>query len=251
MRCRLKLGGPDQAVQARYSLSQTEKSSLSRLAKAITVWSRVLGRHFPWREQDAGAYHKIVAEVLLQRTRAETVGSFYDAFFARYPDWRSLANASVDELEGVLRPIGLWKRRAASLRALAEFAVERDGVFPRSRRLHAQIPAVGQYVSNAIALFQHGKRRPLLDVNMARVIERYIHPRKLVDIRYDPWLQEASAWLVKRGDPVEINWAILDFGALICRARSPLCPECPLHRNCHYFASKVKHGSHRGTVGGG
>ncbi len=65
---------------------------------------------------------------------------------------------------------------------------------------------------------------------MARLIERYIRPRKLADIRYDPWLQEAAHWLVRGDQPVEINWATLDFASAICTARNPRCGTCPLSR---------------------
>ena len=44
-------------------------------------------------------------------------------------------------------------------------------------------------VANAILLVCHEQPEPLLDSNMARVIERVFGPRKLADIRYDPYLQ--------------------------------------------------------------
>lgn len=116
-------------------------------------------------------------------------------------------------LEEVLRPIGLWRRRAVSIKSLATYAAEHDGIFPSDERELSRVPAVEQYVSNAIMLFQHGKARPLVDVNMARVLERYLRPRRLADIRHDPWLQEASHWLVDCDDPVRVNWAALDFAA--------------------------------------
>lgn len=105
--------------------------------------------------------------------------------------------------------------------------------FPSTEKELARVPAVGQYVGNAILLFQHDKPRPLVDVNMARVVERVLRPRRLADIRHDPWLQSAAAWLV-RSSPVETNWAVLDFAAKVCRARNPLCDECPLARQCSF-----------------
>ena len=95
-----------------------------------------------------------------------------------------------------------------------------------------KVPAVGQYVANAIRLFQDNKPAPLLDANMARVLERYLRPRKLADLRHDPWLQEAAWYLVGLGDARLLNWAILDLGGLVCTPRSPRCPECPVRRGC-------------------
>jgi A/G-specific adenine glycosylase len=84
---------------------------------------------------------------------------------------------------------------------------------------------------NAILLFQHGARTPLVDVNMARVLERFVRPRVLADIRYDPWLQAACHWLVIER-PVETNWATLDFAARVCLARRPVCHTCPTLPRC-------------------
>ena len=174
---------------------------------------------------------------MLQRTRAETVASFYHWFFTHFPDWQELADAPNDELEEFLKPIGLWKRRAASLRAVATYAIQHDGTFPSKYEDLLKVPAVGQYVAYAILMFQHGKRFPLIDVNMSRVVERSLRLRKLADIRHDPWLQQACKWLVKRGDPKTVNWSVLDHAALTCRARDPDCRSCLVSSRCSFKAS--------------
>ena len=107
-----------------------------------------------------------------------------------------------------------------------------NGSFTKSRRKIEALPGVGQYIANAILMFCHGEPQPLLDTNMARVLERYFGPRKLADIRYDPYLQDLSRKVVNGNNPHIINWAILDFAALVCKIRSPLCESCPLARKC-------------------
>ena len=144
----------------------------------------------------------------------------------------------VEELEQFLKPLGLWKRRAASLHALASYAAEHDGMFPNRYENLLDVPAVGQYVAHAILMFQHGKRFPLIDVNMARVVERFVRPRRLADIRYDPWLQQACKWLVRRGEPKLVNWSVLDHAALTCRARNPDCQSCPVSSRCAFLIGK-------------
>ncbi|WP_229666188.1 HhH-GPD family protein [Actibacterium pelagium] len=201
-------------------------------------WFTENGRGLPWRSSRASTYEKICVEVLLQRTRAETVANFYSAFYSKYPDWGALAATPVEDLEEILKPIGLWKRRAVSLNALAKYAAEHGGLFPSERKRLSKVPAVGQYVANSILLFQHGVPSPLVDVNMSRVLERYLRPRELSDIRHDPWLQDAAHWLVCCNDPARVNWATLDFAAMVCRARNPTCPECPLRLLCN-FARKL------------
>jgi A/G-specific adenine glycosylase len=219
-------------------LSQSEKRTLTRLRRQLLIWSEQQGRTFPWRRDGATVYEKIVVEVLLQRTTAQAVGKFHHAFFTRFPNWAALATAIPEDLETFLKPLGLWRRRAVSLLGLARYALSVDGRFPPNPIEHASIPAVGQYVSNAIMMFQHGRPRPLLDVNMARVIERYVKPRKLADIRYDPWLQAAAHWFARGRQAETANWAILDFAALVCRARKPLCGTCPVRSSCAFAIAR-------------
>lgn len=203
---------------------------------AMLAWYRNNGRHFPWRNKSATQYQKIVSEVLLQRTKAETVACHFHSFIKKYPSWKTLANGTEEELGLFIKPLGLWKRRAPSLLKLARDMSKRNGRFPKKRQDIEQLSNVGQYISNAILLLCHDEPQPLLDVNMARVLERYFGPRKLADIRYDPYLQELSRKIVACNDPVSMNWAILDFSALVCKANNPSCSICAVSSGCSYYS---------------
>ncbi|RYF09312.1 MAG: hypothetical protein EOO77_24120 [Oxalobacteraceae bacterium] len=215
-------------------LSTSDKRNLTFLRVGIVDWYAANGRKFPWRCDSASLYHRVSVEVLLQRTRAETVSSFYETFYNRFPDWQSLANAAVEDIAEIIRPIGLYNRRSVSLQALAKYAYSAGGSFPATYKELLKVPAVGQYVANAILMFEHQHQTPLLDVNMARLIERFVRPRKLTDIRYDPWLQQAAHWLVRK-TPIASNWAALDFAAKVCKLPIPTCAICPVQRKCSFF----------------
>ena len=169
---------------------------------------------------------------MLQRTRAETIGSFLGTFLSHYPSWQKLSGASVAEIEKVIQPIGLWKRRAPILKVLAIEISKRNGRFPSKRIDIEALPGVGQYIANAILLFCHGEAHPLLDAGMARVLERVFGSRKLADIRHDPYLQGLAFEIVQCEKAKELNWAILDLAATTCLVRKPRCDECPLFSMC-------------------
>lgn len=208
--------------------SSPNSRQLSRFRAELLRWFENHGRKFPWRKATASKYELIIAEVLLQRTRAETVATFFPRFVREFPSWKKLGTASIAQLEDYLRPIGLWRRRAISIQALAREMVKGNGRFPTERADIEALPGVGQYIANAVLLFCHGIPQPLLDANMARVLERVFGPRKLADIRYDPYLQELAKKVVDREDAARINWAILDLAATICLPKKPRCNECPL-----------------------
>lgn len=200
----------------------------------LLAWYASNRRHFPWRYDDAPIFHQVVSEVLLQRTKAETVAAFWPIFISHFPNWRSISRAKTQEIEAILKPLGLSKQRAPKLKSLAISIVKNYGRFPASRKEIEELAGVGQYIANAVEIFVHGKRRPLIDVNMARVLERYFKPRKLSDIRYDPYLQKLSHTVVDHPKFRELNWAILDFASLVCIARIPRCIQCPLSHACRY-----------------
>jgi A/G-specific adenine glycosylase len=219
--------------------SRSDKQRAKGIARRLENWFELEGRSFPWRNKSATNYHKIVCEILLQRTRAETVSSVYQDFFKKFSSWNKIANSSIEKIERQLKPLGLWKKRARSLQSLAKVLQESRGRFPGSREKIDKLPAVGQYVGNSIELFIYGRPLPLLDTNMSRVIERYFRPRELADIRHDPWLQALAKIIITSGvDSVKLNWSILDLGGTICIPRNPRCNACPIRRGCS--TSKVK-----------
>jgi A/G-specific adenine glycosylase len=156
-------------------------------------------------------------------------------FIRRYSSWKQLAKATEVDLRECLRPLGLWRRRASSLVKFAQAVAARNGRFPQARSEVELLPAVGQYICNAVMLFANRQEEPLLDVNMARVLERCFGPRTLVDIRYDPQLQEVSRLIVSGHRAIELNWAILDLAALVCTQKLPHCAECPIRHHCDFY----------------
>ncbi len=200
----------------------------------LMLWAAKHGRMFPWRKANATLYHQVVSEVLLQRTRAEAVATFWPIFVKRFPNWKAIANSAPSTIEAILKPLGLSKQRAPRLKGLAIAITSNNARFPKTREDVEALPGVGQYIANAIELFVHKKPRPLIDVNMARVLERYFGPRSLADIRFDTYLQHLAQRVVQCNQPLLVNWGILDLAASICTREKPACPACPLRRGCRY-----------------
>jgi A/G-specific adenine glycosylase len=203
--------------------------------KHLLKWFKEKGRHFSWRNKSATNYEKVISEILLQRTKAETVAKLYPKFIKKYPSWKCLARAKKEDLEIEFKEIGLYRQKAERVFLLAQEIKARQGRLPTQKEEIEAIPSFGQYITNAVLLLVHGNPTPLIDVNMARVLERFFGPRKLVDIRYDPYLQNLAHKVVQCDDPKTINWAILDFAALTCKIRNPPCNQCPLSNECKYF----------------
>lgn len=199
--------------------------------EAILVWGREHARSFPWRRTGRGDYELVIAEVLLQQTRAEKVAETIGSVLELCPTWHDLARVPEAELAEVLRPLGLFRRRAQSLRAMANAVCEHG--LPREAKALEQLPGLGQYIARAIAVQLAGERVAPIDTNVARIIERVFGPRRLADLRYDPCLQELALDLVPQDDPASYLLGLLDFGAMVCRTRAPRCEDCPV-KSCRF-----------------
>jgi len=90
-------------------------------------------RQFYWRGEDRSCYEIVVAEILLQRTKAETVSKIYLSFLDRFDSWDSLAAATEEEIGEILKPLGLWHQRSKRMKALATEVVKM-GLLPKSRK---------------------------------------------------------------------------------------------------------------------
>lgn len=211
------------------------KKEIHSIQIILLDWFSREGRHFPWRNKSTTNYEHIISEVLLQRTKAETVNKFFNKFIAKYPSWRRLSNASEQELKEILKPIGLYRQRGSRLYQLAQELSKRKGRFPKNLNEVEKIPMMGQYLLNSYKLFILKIPSPLIDVNMSRVLERYFGPRELSDIRHDPYLQELSHRVVDHIESKRINWAILDFASIQCKARNQDCTVCIIKNKCFTY----------------
>ena len=216
-----------------------EASKVLEFQNYLLSWYFHNGRSFPWRKSNLSEYQLIITELLLQRTRAEVVSDYFQVFFKQYPSWIELADAPVSEIAKVVQPIGLWKRKSITLKRIAEEIVSREFRVPHLRQEIEALPGVGQYIANAILLLCYSQAQPLLDINMSRVLERVFGPRILSDIRYDPYLQALAMSVVQCKYPKEMNWAILDFAALICLIKKPLCNACILNKLCTFYGTQA------------
>ncbi len=218
-----------------YKLLPGTVECISWFREQLLLWFELHGRSFPWRKNGRAAYEILVAEILLQRTTAAKVAQAYNAFLDRFPSWSALARVSSEDLQEYLKPLGLWLQKAQVFQSLAAAMEERAGSLPASRPGLERLPGIGQYIASAILLTLYNQPEPLMDVNMARVLERFFGPRKLADIRYDPYLQTLSRRVVNSERSLQVNWAILDLGALVCKNGTPLCLQCPLRARCKFY----------------
>lgn len=219
--------------------TKQDKNTQAWLREKLLTWFTSFGRDFPWRHDDTTDYQMLLSEILLQRTKAETVSAFYHRFFDLYPDWEQLSHASLSELENVLKPLGLQKHRAKRIRNIMDNWQKRAGIWP-GRTDELKDSGMGSlYLANAYMLFVLHKRKPLLDVNMSRLFSRFFGVEDKKDVRHNKIMVALAEEVIQSNKCRELNWAVLDFAALVCKSRKPDCQHCPLRKRCIYLLDKT------------
>lgn len=222
------------------SESRRRENRDREIVRRLLSWFDDNGRLLPWRHSAMEPWQVLVVEILLQQTGAERIAAFVPTFLADFPSLHALAETDERMLAGRLTPLGLQNRRAGRLIALARGLLARDGRVPNSKPELESLPGVGPYVAAAYMATVLQEPEPMVDVNMARLIERLYGPRTLADIRYDPHINSTAQRLIRFAARFkEFNWAVLDLGAAHCRARSPSCSDCPLLEFCPSGQSRV------------
>jgi len=205
-----------------------------KVRQRMLPWFAKEGRRFFWRNRELSPFHFLMLEVLLVRTRAQTVEGVADFLMQRCPDPQSLAAIRSSTLESILEPLGLSRKRARALLALGESLVACDGGrVPRRADKLLALPYVGNYVCSAVRCFAFGARVAVVDANVRRVVCRVVGREDWLSIG-GPVPEEvyaiAQSWVPRRG-PRRHAWALIDLGATICVSR-PRCRDCPLQPVC-------------------
>jgi DNA (cytosine-5)-methyltransferase 1 len=202
---------------------------------ALLNWFDLYRREFPWRSPNISNYQIIITEILLQRTKAETVSAYFNIFFEKYPGWNELTMATVNDLEEMLRPLGLQKHRAKRIYNIAQEYKNKKGALPKNKNELNDTNLATQYISGAYELFILNHRAALLDVNMSRLLRRFFHPKKFQDVRNDKVVIDLAKKVINVKNCKELNWSILDFANMVCKSQKPQCLNCILNSKCEYY----------------
>jgi len=211
-----------------YHVLSGEKAKVFK--EILLGWSKKNLRDFPWRREKE-PYKIVVTEKLLQQTDFGHVRKVYDIFFRKFPTVFDLARTPEEEIERVLKPLGLWRQRAKQLKQFAEVVVTKHaGEIPDTYNGLKNLPGIGDYAARATLCFAFEKPTYLLDVNTRKVVTRFFfHPVKVKDAPIINALERVTPRDFRKCKL--FNWGLIDFSAIIC-SRKPKCKKCPIKKYC-------------------
>lgn len=217
-------------------MSETASSRVSSplLHQRILDWYAQEARNLPWREPGTSPWGVLVSEVMLQQTPVVRVEPVWRQWMSRWPSPAALAASATGDAIHAWGRLG-YPRRALRLHAAAVAMVERHhGEVPHSDEELLALPGVGRYTAAAVSAFAFGARATVIDTNVRRVFARVVNGAAQAGSSLTRAEMDLATALLPADADVARTWsaAVMEVGALVCSARSPRCPQCPVHDLC-------------------
>lgn len=194
----------------------------------LIAWFDLAERDLPWRRPGVTAWQILVSEFMLQQTPVSRVQPIWLDWIARWPTPSATAAAGPADVLRAWGKLG-YPRRAKRLHECAStIAAEHDDVVPDDVDTLLTLPGVGTYTARAVACFAYGKRVPVVDTNVRRVLSRAVHGRDEAPARARDLADVAALLPTNAVRAQRFSAALMELGAIVCTARNPKCGLCPL-----------------------
>ncbi len=192
-------------------------------------------RLMPWKgEKDP--YKIWLSEIILQQTKVEQGLNYYNRFIKEFPTVIHLAKAPRQKVYKLWEGLGYYTRCKNLIETAAIISNRYHGKFPFSYNEIKSLKGVGSYTAAAIASFAYNLPYAVVDGNVIRILSRYFGITSPANTSQGKKIySELAQSLLPKENAAIYNQAIMDFGAVICKPRNPLCNQCVQKKECQAF----------------
>jgi endonuclease-3 len=177
----------------------------------------------------------LVATMLSAQCTDKRINIVTPALFDKYKDAEAFANADTAELEGIISSINFFRNKARAIKAMATIIQDEfSGLVPENLTGLTRLPGVGRKTANIVLAQAFGVPAIGVDTHAKRVATRL----KLTTNKNPDKIEADLCAAIPKQRWIEANTLIILHGRRICKARSPLCAQCPITDLCD-FADKT------------
>lgn len=182
-------------------------------------------------EYEGEAWKLLVMARLSAQCTDARVNVVSKELFREFPTLDSLADAPLEEIEKIVRPCGLFRTKAESIKGAMTMLRDRFGsVVPDNMDDLLSLPGVGRKIANLMLGDIYKKAAIVADTHCIRICGRFgMYPESLKDAHK---VEKIMVKLIEPEKQSDFCHRIVQFGRDICSARSPKCSECPLADVC-------------------
>ena len=175
-------------------------------------------------------YELVIAVMLSAQTTDKSVNAVTPILFDKYPNLEALDKAPLEDIEEILKPIGLYKNKAKNLKGIVKDLLERfDGVVPSNKDELMTLPGVGNKTAGVIRaeIFQIPDLP--VDTHILRISKRL----KLANKDDEPIdVEHKLKTLISEERWIKSHHQLIHFGRYFCTARNPQCENCKIKDLC-------------------
>jgi len=202
------------------------------IASTILYWYQLNKRELPWRENPT-PYNVWISEILLQQTQMSRGIDYYKRFIEIFPNIYRLAESDEQKLLLLWQGLGYYSRARNMLIAAREIVEKFNGKFPDEYEDIIQLKGIGDYTASAILSIAFQKKYAVVDGNVLRIIARIFLIKEAVnETETYKKIRDIVFNMMDNYLPGDFNQALMDFGALVCKPKQPLCNLCLLSGIC-------------------
>ena len=209
--------------------------------KTLLLWYKENKRTFLWRETK-DPYKIWLSEVILQQTQTQQGLPYYVRFLETFPTIKDLALSSEDTVLKLWQGLGYYSR-ARNLHSTAQYIhKECGGIFPNTFKSLLKLKGVGDYTASAISSICFNIPEAVVDGNVYRFLSRYFGIYTPINIGQAHQEFKAKAMnLMDITQPGKFNQALMEFGSIHCKPRTPHCKSCPFSSDCIAYSQNKIH----------
>ena len=177
-------------------------------------------------------YELVIAVMLSAQTTDKSVNAVTPILFKKYPSLAALYDAPLEDIEDIIKPIGLYKNKAKNLKGIVKDLVDRfNGVVPSDKEELMTLPGVGNKTAGVIRaeIFQIPDLP--VDTHILRISKR-LNLAKKDDEPID--VERKLKKIIPEERWIKSHHQLIHFGRYYCLARSPKCENCKISDMCIY-----------------
>ncbi len=184
-------------------------------------------------------FQLLIATILSAQCTDEMVNKVTPALFARYPDAPALAKAAQADVEALVRPTGFYRNKAKNIIGAARRVVELGGELPREMDTFLTIPGAARKTANVVMGTAFGLTTGVVvDTHVMRLTRRWGFHTLKDAVKVEKVLQA----ILPREKWVGFSHRTIWHGRTLCKAKAPLCDECPILPYCPEGQALMGHG---------
>ena len=181
-------------------------------------------------------YELLVAVILSAQCTDKRVNSITPSFFEKFPDVKTLAEASAESVFEIIKSCSYPNNKAKNLLGMAKTLQDQyGGVVPDTRGELMKLPGAGRKTANVMLSVAFGKPAFAVDTHVFRVAARIGLSKNAKNPLETE--KQLTRYIPEELQSIAHHWLIL-HGRYVCQARKPKCESCGLSGICVYFKQK-------------